>query len=148
MASVNAKGLILSDFYIINYNLSDIRLISKIDKFQCLVNEQEQLISIQWTVDDKSRLYIEKYVLYYSDLTEKNNDLVRMLTIPINLQSNNDLIKYEFNISSFKLNSHPSHILHLNLAPIDQNQNQLLMISSATYCIFTREFGKNDKYFS
>jgi len=137
VASVNAKGLILSDFYVINDNLSNIRFISKIDQFQCLVDEDNQIISFQWSIDNKSRLYIEKYILYYIDLTEENHDLIRMLTIPKN---------HQLNISSFELNSnHPSHILQINLAIIDQNHNQLPMISSPIYCSFTKKSGKNDK---
>jgi hypothetical protein len=142
VASVNAKGLILSDFYIVHHSLSNTRFIPKIDRFQCSSDEQNQRISLQWSIDDKSRLYIEKYVLYYSDLTENNNDLIRMLTIPINRQS----YKYEFNLSSFQLNNNPSHILRLHLAIIDQDQNQLPMASSPIYCTFTRKSGKNDKH--
>ncbi|CAF2809134.1 unnamed protein product [Rotaria sp. Silwood2] len=150
VASVNAKGLILSDFHIINNSLSNNRFISTINKFQCFSNNQTQLLTLQWSIDYKSHLYVEKYLLYYSDLTQNNNDFIRLLIIPIDLlsishQSTDNLLKYEFNISLLNLNYNQYHILRLHLSIIDQNQNQLFMTLSPIYCVFTRKSGKNNK---
>jgi len=144
IGSVNIKGSILSDFYIINYNLLNSRLISTINEFQCFSDDQNQLISLQWSINSKSDFYIKKYILYYFDLTENNDDLIRILTIPINYQSSNNLLIYKLNISLLNLNYNQYHILRLHLAIIDQYQNQLSMTFSPIYCIFTRIFGKNN----
>ncbi|CAF0916965.1 unnamed protein product [Rotaria sp. Silwood1] len=138
IASVNAKGSILSDFHIINRSLTNHQLISTIDKFQCSSDDINQLFSIQWTIDYESRFYINKYILYYVDITEKNDDLIRRLMIPINFlsihkQQSYDLYKYEFNSSLFNLNYNSYHILRLHLAIIDQNQNHLPMTQPAIY---------------
>ncbi|CAF2969256.1 unnamed protein product [Rotaria sp. Silwood2] len=152
VASVNAKGLILSDFHIINNSLSNNRFISTINKFQCFSNNQTQLLTLQWSIDYKSHLYVEKYLLYYSDLTQNNNDFIRLLIIPIDLlsishQSTDNLLKYEFNISLLNLNYNQYHILRLHLSIIDQNQNQLFMTLSPIYCVFTRKSVSTDKDF-
>ncbi|CAF2692295.1 unnamed protein product [Rotaria sp. Silwood2] len=147
IASVNAKGSILSDFHIINRSLTHRHLISTIDKFQCSSDDINQLFSIQWTIDYESRFYINKYILYYLDITENNDDLVRQLIIPINFlsihkQQSYDLYKYEFNSSSFNLNYNSHHVLRLHLAIIDQNQNHLSMTQPAIYCTLTRKYGR------
>jgi hypothetical protein len=112
-----------------------------------LSDNQNQLVSLQWSIDQKSPLFLEKYLLYYSDLTQKNDDLIQILTIPINHQSSKYLFEYKFNISLFNLNYNHYHILRLYLAIIDQNKNQFPLISSTIYCIFTRKFGKNETVF-
>ncbi|CAF3242388.1 unnamed protein product [Rotaria socialis] len=149
VASINAKGSILSDFHIINRSLTNHHLISTIDKFQCSPNDINQLFSIQWTIDYESRFYINKYILYYMDVTENNDDLIRQLIIPISFLSihkheSYDLYKYEFNSSLFNLNYNSYHILRLNLAVIDQNQNHLSMTQPAIYCTVTRKHVPNN----
>ncbi|CAF2073756.1 unnamed protein product [Rotaria magnacalcarata] len=149
VASINAKGSILSDFHIINRSLTNHHLISTIDKFQCSPNDINHLFSIQWTIDYESRFYINKYIIYYMDITENNDDLIRQLIIPINFLSihkheSYDLYKYEFNSSLFNLNYNSYHILRLNLAVIDQNQNHLSMTQPAIYCTVTRKYVPNN----
>ncbi|CAF4883383.1 unnamed protein product [Rotaria sp. Silwood1] len=153
VASVNTKGLILSDFHIINNSLSNNRFISTINKFQCFSNNENQLLTLQWSIDHKSHLYIEKYLLYYSDLAQNNDDFIQLLIIPIDLlsidrQSTYNLLKYEFNMSLLNLNYNQYHILRLHLSIIDANQNQLLITLSPIYCILTRKLGKNNTIFS
>ncbi len=151
VASVNAKGSILSDFHIINRSLLNHYLISSIEKFQCLSDDKNQLFFIQWSIDYESRLYINKYILYYSDTTEKNDDLIRQILIPINSIAINrqqlyDLYRYEFNSSLFDLNYNQYHRLKLHLAIIDQNENHLSMSQPAIYCTITRKYGKKCKF--
>lgn len=86
------------------------------------------------------------------DITENNDDLVRQLIIPINLlsihkQESYDLYKYEFNSSLLDLNYNSYHILKLNLAVIDHNQNHLSMTQPAIYCTLTRKYGRICKFF-
>jgi hypothetical protein len=152
VASVNAKGSILSDFQMINYTLFNTRLLSTIDKFQCFSDDQYQQISLQWSIDHNSRLSIKNYLLYYSDLTQSNNDLIRMFIIPgdsisINRYSSYDLLNYQFNTSLLNLNYNEYHVLRLHLTIIDQNAHQLPMTSSPIYCTFTRKSGKKAKIF-
>jgi hypothetical protein len=109
------------------------------------------LFSIQWSIDYESRLYINKYLLYYFDITENNDDLIRKLIIPnhfvtMNKQQSYDLYKYEFNSSLFDLNYNQYHILRLHLAIIDQNHNQMSMTQPAIYCTLTRKYGKKCKF--
>ncbi|CAF2975444.1 unnamed protein product [Rotaria socialis] len=144
VASVNAKGLILSDFHQINYNSSNNRVISTIDTFQCFSNEQNQQLNLQWSIDHRSHSYIDKYLLYYSDLTENNGDFIRMKIISIDLltikyYSTYNIVKYEFNTSVLNLNFNRYHVLRLHLSIIDENQNQLQMTLSPIYCILTRQ---------
>lgn len=151
VASVNAKGSILSDFHIINRSLTNHHLISSIEKFQCSSNDKNSLFSIQWSIDYESRLYIQKYILYYTDLTEKNDDLIRQIIIPIdsitiNKQQLYDLYRYEFNNSLFDLNSYSYHKLQLHLAIIDQYENQMSISQPAISCSFIRKSGKKCKY--
>jgi hypothetical protein len=152
VASVNAKGSILSDFQIINYTLFNTRSLSTIDKFQCFSDDQYQKISLQWSMDHDSRLSIKNYILYYSDLTQSNDDLIRMLIIPadsvsINRYSSYDLLNYQFNTSLFNLNNNKYPVLRLHLTIIDQNGHQLPITSSPIYCTFTRNSGKKTKIF-
>jgi hypothetical protein len=151
VASVNAKGSILSDFHIINRTLINHYLISTIDKFQCSSDVKNQLFTIQWFVDYESRFYINQYILYYFDMTENNDDLIRRLLIPTNLISINkqqsyDLYKYEFNSSLFDLNYNQQHILRLHLAIIDQNGNHMTMTQPAIYCTLAKKYGKKCKF--
>lgn len=153
VASVNIKGSILSDLYIINYSLLNFNLIPIINKFQCFPDNENQLITLQWSINQQYHFHIKNYILYYSDITTNDNnnntndDLIRILTIPNVHQSSNDTIKSELNISLFNLNSNSYHILRLHLALIDQNENQLPMTSSNIYCILTRNYGKNNQIF-
>lgn len=153
VASVNAKGLILSDLHIINSSLLNYRLIPRIEKFKCFTNDQNQFLTIQWSISHQSNLQIEKYRLYYSDLTQKSDDFIRVLTfathqISIDHQSTHDVLKYEFNVSLLNLNYNDYHTLRLYLSIMDQNQNQLFNISSPIYCTFTRKPGKNNRKLS
>ncbi|CAF1057011.1 unnamed protein product [Adineta ricciae] len=151
VATVNAKGSILSDFHIINRTLINHHVMSTIDKFQCSSNEKNQLFSIQWSIDYESRLYIKKYLLYYLDVTETNDDLVRQLIIPlssltINKQHPYDLYKYEVNNSIFDLDYNQQHVLKLHLAFIDHNDNHMALTQSAIYCTLARKYA-TDKDF-
>lgn len=151
VASVNAKGSILSDFHIINRSLSNYHFISSIEKFQCLSDNENSLFSIQWSIDYESRSYINKYILYYIDLTEKNDDLIRQIIISknsiiMNKQQLYDLYKYEFNNSLFDLNFHSYHKLKLHLAIIDQNENHMSISQPAIFCNLARKSGKKCKY--
>jgi hypothetical protein len=144
VASVNVKGLSLSNFYMINDQFSHSGLIPSINQFRCFSDDQNQFISLQWSINNQSDFNIEKYLLYYSDLTENNNDLIRILTIPIS----NNLLKYQLNTSLLKLNSNPYHLLRFHLVLIDQNHHQLPFMSLPIYSILSRKFGKNNRCFS
>jgi hypothetical protein len=140
VASVNAKGLSLSNFYMINNQFSPENLIPSINRFRCFSDDEHQLISLQWSIKNQSDFNIIKYLLYYSDLTENNNDLIRLLTVPIF----NNFFKYQLNLSLLNLNFNPYHLLRFHLIPIDENYRQLPIISSPTYCIISRKSGKTN----
>lgn len=140
VASVNVKGLSLSNFYMINDHFSSLNIMPSIDQFQCLSDNENQLISLQWSINNQSDFNISKYLLYYIDLTEINHDLIRLLTIPIS----NHFVKYQFNLSLLNLNFNPYHLLRFHLALIDQNYHQFPIISLPIYCILSRKFGKNN----
>lgn len=147
MASVNAKGSILSDFHIINRTISGPYFVSSIENFQCTFDELEQELVLQWSIDVESRFAIHRYLLYYLDLTEKNDDLIRQLSIPlqqcsIRRQESSDIYRYRFNQTTLDLNSHSHHLLRLHLSIIDHHQNQLSMTSTGIYCRLTRKYGK------
>ncbi|CAF1023620.1 unnamed protein product [Adineta steineri] len=149
VATVNAKGLVLSDFQMINYTLSNSHLFPAINNFHCSFDNQNQLIYLEWLIYHNSYILIENHVLYYYDTTQNNDNLIRILKIPnnsliIDRHSTYDLLKYKFNTSLFDLNSNEYYILRLHLAIIDQSQNQLPMTPSPIYCTFTK---KSDKDF-
>lgn len=142
IASVNSKGYTLSDFYIVNSNLSNDKfLLSKINRFQCSINEDNpQMISLRWSTKLQSSSSISNYILYYSDLTNENKNFIRLLTIPIN---HNELSFYSLNVSLLNLNSNFYHILRFYSTISNQDQYQLPSISSEIYCFFSSKFGKN-----
>ena len=152
MASVNAKGSILSDFHIINRTTTTINqhILSSIENFQCLSDDFNQLFSIQWSIDYESRLHIQKYILYYIDTMETNNDLIRQLSIPLasltmTKQQSHEVYKYDFNSSLFDLNYNTNHKLRLQLAIIDQNDNHMPITDSSIYCSLTKKSSKSKK---
>lgn len=147
VASVNAKGSILSDFHIINRSLLNVHVISSIEKFQCHSDDTNHLFSIQWSIDYESRLYISKYILYYLDTTDKSDDLIRQILISNNAvtitkQQSNDFYQYEMNSSRFDLNYNRYHRLKLHLAVFDQNENQMSLSQPAISCSLRRKSGK------
>ena len=147
VASVNAKGSILSDFHIINRSLLHHHLISLINNFHCSYDNRKQHLTIQWSIDYESRFYVHKYLLYYFDTIETNDDLIRQWTIPmqalsIQKQQTHDLYNYELNSSLLDLNYNSYHILRLHLAAIDQNENQMGMTQPAIYCTITSRSGR------
>lgn len=149
IASANAKGLILGDFHKITYNPLKNQFISPIIEFQCFSNDLNQQLILQWSIDHTSHSYIEKYILYYSDSTQTNDDFIRIKTIPtdsltINHHSTYNVLKYNLNTSSLNLNFNQYHILHLYLSIIDENENQLPITLPPKYCLFTRKSGKNN----
>lgn len=147
VASVNAKGSILSDYHKINRSLLNVHVISSIEKFQCHSDDGNQLVSIQWSIDYESRLYISKYILYYLDTTEKSDDLLRQIPISNNAVSitkeqSNDFYQYELNSSRFDLNYNRYHRLKLHLAAFDQNGNQMALSQPGMSCSLRRKSGK------
>lgn len=136
----------MSDFYVINNsNLLKSNSIPIIKQFQCLSDNEDQLITLQWSINDNST---RKYILHYSDLTNINNkNFIQILIIPNYSQLSNNLIKSQLNFSLFNLNFNSYYILHMNLSIIDENENQLPMTYSSIYCIHTRNFGKNSFFF-
>lgn len=148
VASVNGKGSILSDFHIINRTIADAHLISPIERFQCLFDDQNQKLLIQWSIDYGSRFYTDHYLLYYQDVTRKDDDLIRRITIPLDQLStlheqSQDLYRYQLNRTTLDLDYEQQHRLQLHLSIIDQHQNQLSMTSNPIYCTLTRKYGKN-----
>ena len=80
-------------------------------------------------------------------MTEKNNELVRQWTIPVDQlsirqQQSSDMYRYELNSTQLDLNFHSHHILRLHLTIIDQNDNQLAMTQPAIHCTLTRKSGR------
>ncbi|CAF1353532.1 unnamed protein product [Adineta ricciae] len=148
VASVNAKGSTLSDFHMINHSLLNSYLISStIDNFQCISDEPNQSISLKWSIDHRSHGLIKNYIVYYSDLTQTNDDCLRTHLVPIDTiklvrHLSKDLFEYKFNTSLLKLNYNKYHILRFDLAIIDQDENQLAMTSSSIYSTFPRKSGK------
>ena len=153
VASVNAKGSILSDFHIINRSLLNVHVISSIEKFQCQSDELTNRFSIQWSIDYESRLYIHKYILYYLDTTEQTDDLLGQIFIPNNAvtitkEQSNDFYQYAFNSSLFDLKYNRHHRLQMHLAIFDQNENQMSLSQPAIYCGLRRQSGKTSIDFS
>ena len=148
VASVNAKGSTLSDFHMINHSLLNSHLISStIDNFQCFSSEPNQSITLKWSIDHRSHELIKNYIVYYSDLTQTNDNCLQTHLIPIDTikivrHLSKDLCEYKFNTSLLKLNYNKYHILRLDLAIIDQDENQLAMTSPSIYSTFPRKSGK------
>ena len=132
----------------INQSLSNSHLISStIDNFQCISDESNQSISLKWSIDQRSHGLIKNYIVYYSDLTQTNDDCLRIHLIPIDTikivrHLSKDFFEYKFNTSLLKLNYNKYHILRFDLAIIDQDENQLAMTSSSIYSTFPRKSGK------
>ena len=151
VATVNAKGSILSDFSRIHRNRSDGGSLVTMDQFHCLADDIHRLVLLRWSMDPSSHSHVNQFLLYYLDMANGEVDLMRILTIPtssvsIDQHSSLDWFTYPLNSSSLQSNSNRDSLFRLHLAAIDPNGNQLPMTALPIYCTLTKSYGK--KYFS
>jgi hypothetical protein len=153
VATVNAKGSILSDFSRIHRNRSHDGSLVTIDQFHCLADDTNQLVLLHWSMNPSSHSHVNQFLLYYLDVADGDADLMRILAIPtssvsIDQQSSFDRYTYPLNSSSLQSNSNRGSLFRLHLAAIDHNRNQLPMTVLPIYCTLTKSYGKTKKDFS
>ncbi|CAF0867261.1 unnamed protein product [Didymodactylos carnosus] len=140
IASVNAKGSILSGFHIVNLTSFYTEMSSTIENFHCpyatpSLSSSTTEVLLKWKIP--SSLIIERYILYYFDFSEQSiNRIAQTFIIPSsNVINNQNNIQYVLNTSLLNLNTKTHYILSLNMAIMDDRKYQSPMSEPTIYCL-------------
>lgn len=152
VASVNSKGSTLSDFHQIHRHRTaenHERFFSHIEQFRCLTDDQDEIVTLQWTLTSplETHLHLNGFVLYYLEIIETNNEIFQLLTLPMNSivslrQESIDLFQYVLNRTSLNLQSHHQALVRFHLAVRDQDDNQHSLTTDGIFCLLPRRFGE------
>ena len=82
VATVNAKGSILSDFSRIHRNRSHDGSLVTLDQFHCLADDTHQLVLLRWSMNPSSHSHVHHFLLSYLDVADGDADLMRIVAIP------------------------------------------------------------------